>query len=167
MTDKSVKFIEKYKDKSIEKRALDHYEKAKQDVNLSKQYFIDEIMRKNLYNEYAKIHLKENLNYYKFSYRQHISSTRNKRISDELKHKFCRADKKYISRLLSLHGFLTNFQFIIFLLVISCIVCITSYYILNEIFSIMIGICLVMSFVLSRLYCWTSFIRLYFIGKLK
>ena len=127
MTDKSVKFIEKYKDKSIEKRALDHYEKANQEVNLSKQYFIDEIMRKNLYNEYAKIHLKENLNYYKFSYRQHISSTRNKLISDELKHKFCRADKKYISRLLSLHGFLTNFQFIIFLLVISCIVCISEF----------------------------------------
>ena len=38
MTYKSVKFIEKYKDKSIEKRALDHYEKANQDVNLSKGF---------------------------------------------------------------------------------------------------------------------------------
>ena len=48
MTDKSVEFIEKYKDKSIEEFTLDHYEKAKHDVNSSKQYFIDELMIKNL-----------------------------------------------------------------------------------------------------------------------
>ena len=153
------------------------YIKIQLKVDNEKRTYLDKTKKIISSTEYAKIHLKENLDWYKIKYKDTVSSRRNQYITEYIDLNFNNIDRRAISKYLTRCGFLSGerlFCYIIILMVLINILLFLFYkyipvspeYIILIIFTTVI-LSIVFPAVLMIFYTESSIIKLYFTGKLK
>ena len=153
------------------------YIKIQLKVDNEKRTYLDKTKKIISSTEYAKIHLKENLDWYKIKYKDTVSSRRNQYITEYIDLNFNNIDRRAISKYLTRCGFLSGerlFCYIIILMVLIYILLFLFYkyipvspeYIIFIIFTTVI-LSIVFTSVLMIFYTETSIIKLYFTRKLK
>ena len=147
---------------------LDRYVEAEKKVERQKAAKKESLLNTKSETEYALIHLKEHLNWYRSEVNHIESSKRNKNITDRISKLFPNADEQSISNFLSRHLVLTLGQFAVFtfsILFLFGSLTMTQYEKADLIDCSFGGFIfgLVGTFILSAMYDCGSFIRLYFI----
>lgn len=150
------------------------YIKIQLKVDNEKRTYLDKTKKIISSTEYAKIHLKENLDWYKIKYKDTVSSRRNQYITEYIDLNFNNIDRRAISKYLTRCGFLSGerlFCYIIILMVLIYILLILYYKYIpfspESIISITSILSIVFTSVLMIFYTESSIIKLYFTGKLK
>ena len=113
-------------------------------------------------NEAAKIHLKENLNWYKIKYAKTISSDRKDAILKDVIELFPGADKKVLTKRLTNNFIFYYYEFVFILMFIM--ICFVFIFNNNTVFK---HIIITLSIIPNIMYFTTSYIKTYFTGKLK
>lgn len=147
---------------------LDRYVEAEKKVEQQKSTKKERILNTKSETEYAIIHLKQHLNWYRYEVNHIVSSKRNKNITDRISKLFPNADKQSISNFLSRHLVLTLGQFVVFtfsILFLFSSLNMTQYEKADLIDCSFGGFIfgLISTFILSGMYDCGKFIRLYFI----
>lgn len=121
-------------------------------------------------NQLAKIHIKNNINWYRTKYKDVQSDSRNKRIVNDVASKFTNLDTKDLSLYLIRFGIFTLLQYIMIYIMLSSTILFVLY--LNNIVydHIIVGYlisCLIVGYVSALIYNISSVIKFYYTRKLK
>lgn len=136
-------------------------------VNANKQNYLSKQELELSANALAKIHIKENINWYRIKYKSFRSSTRNDYIVEYVSSSFSNIDEKELSNYLIRFGILTFAQFVWMLIFIALILLVTLHQYhghgLITAFSAVISPFLILAF--TAIYDTTSIIKLYWTSK--
>ena len=121
-------------------------------------------------NQLAKIHIKNNINWYRTKYKDVQSSSRNKHIVNDVVSKFTNVDTKDLSLYLIRFGIFTLLQYIMIYIMLS-ITILFVLYLNNIVHGHIIGgyliSCLIIGYFSALIYDVSSFIKFYYTRKLK
>jgi hypothetical protein len=147
------------------------YIKIQLKVDNEKRRHLDKTKKIISSTEYAKIHLKENLDWYKIKYKDIVSSRRNQYITEYIDLNFNNIDRRAISKYLTRCGFLSGERLFCYIIILMVLIYILLYKYIpfspeSIIFTTSI-LSIVFPAVLMIFYTETSIIKLYFTRKLK
>lgn len=143
------------------------FKRLTNNVNANKQNYLKSQELKLSANALAKIHIKENINWYRLQYKDYSSSNRNYHIVNAVASSFSNIDKKDLSNYLIRFGLLTLTQFVWFTIFIILILLFVLHQYHGD---ISITICCaivspIFTLIITAIYDTTSIIKLYWPSK--
>lgn len=120
-------------------------------------------------NQLAKIHIKNNINWYRTKYKDVQSSSRNKYIVKDVASKFTNVDTKDLSRYLIRFGIFTLLQYIMIYIILATTISFVLYClnIATYINGGYVMAILIIGYFSALIYDLSSFIKFYYTRKLK
>lgn len=143
------------------------FKRLTNNVNANKQNYLKSQELKLSANALAKIHIKENINWYRLQYKDYSSSNRNYHIVNSVASSFSNIDKKDLSNYLIRFGLLTLTQFVWFTIFIILMILFVLHQYHGD---ISITICCaivspIFTLIITAIYDTTSIIKLYWPSK--
>lgn len=121
--------------------------------------------------ELARVHLRNNINWYRIKYKDYNSSDRNKKIVEDIYQKFSDIDKDKLRFYLARFGVFTLFQYIIFYIISSFLLGILLFTQITQITEIKVITFILCNFmgcyITALIYDVSSVIKFYYTRKLK